>query len=252
MQIKLDADTTQLFAGTPLPTDASCTECDQTVRAGERCIVYVTQPADATTYTLEKLYCADCAPNEIPAPTHEISEYLFQARLTRTLDDRTQTKYHTLYEPQTIATSPPSEGTSDTPDDNKNDAPALISDAHSHHPEQPIYHLNDGDGQPLCNCRGDAEYTAISLADAEAGTARRCRNCQIVHQGEHETRPCPHCTTEIKLSTWPQHVRACTGTPTDATAETDPDGDPPATDTQPATRSTTQTSAQTHTTPSQE
>ncbi|WP_336346173.1 hypothetical protein [Halalkalicoccus ordinarius] len=251
MQIKIDSDTTQLLAGTPLPTDALCTECDQTVRAGERCIIYAIQPEDAATYTLERLYCADCAPNGIPSPTRETSEYLFQARLTRTLDDRTQTTYHTLHEPHLIATSLPSEGTVDTPDDNKNDAlAALISDAYC--PGQTIYHLDDGDGHPLCNCRGDAEYTAISLADAKAHTARRGRNCQIVRQGEQETRPCPHCTTEIKLSAWPQHIRAWTGTPTDATAETDPDGDPATTDTQPATRFITGTSAQAHTSPSQE
>ena len=252
MQIEIDADTTQLIAGTPIPTDASCTECDQPFRAGERCIVSVTHPEDVATYTLEQLYCADCAPTTIPAPTREISEYLFQARLTRTLDDRTQTTYHTLHEPQPIATSPPSEGSIDTPNGNDNDAPALISDAHSQGPGHTVYHLNDGDGQPLCNCRGDAEYTALSLTDAKAHTARRCRNCQIIRQGEHETRPCPHCTTEIKLSAWPQHVRTCTGTPPDGTAETDSDDDPAATDTQPATRSTTHTNARAHTSPSQE
>ena len=251
MQIEIDADTTQLITGTPIPTDASCTECDQTVRAGERCIVYVTHPEDATTYTLERLYCAECAPNAIPTPTCETSEYLFQARLTRTLDDRTQTNYHTLHEPQTIATSPPSEGTADTPDENDTLA-ALISDAHPQRPGHTVYHLNDGDGQPLCNCRGDAAYTAIPLADAKSHAARRCQNCQIVRQGEQDTRPCPHCTAEIKLSAWPQHVRTCTGTPTDATEETDPDGNPASTDPQPATHSTTHTSARAHTTPSQE
>ena len=251
MQIEIDADTTQLIAGTPIPTDASCTECDQTVRAGERCIVYATHPKDAATYTLERLYCTDCAPNAISSPTRETSEYLVRARLTRTVDDRTQRTYHTLHEPQTIATSPPSEGTADTPDEDDTFA-ALISDSHSQRPGHTVYHLNNGDGQPLCNCRGDAEYTPIPLADAKAHTARRCQNCQIVRQGEQETRPCPHCTTEIKLSAWPQHVRACTGTPTDATEETDPDSDPASTDTQPATRSTAHASAQAHTTPSQE
>ena len=87
MQIEIDADTTQLIAGTPIPTDASCTECDQTVRAGEHCIVSAAHPEDAATYTLEQLYCADCAPSAISSPTRESSEYLFQARLTRTLDD---------------------------------------------------------------------------------------------------------------------------------------------------------------------
>lgn len=121
---------------------------------------------------------------------------------------------------------------------------ALISDSHSQRPGQMVYHLNNGDGQPLCNCRGDAEYTAVSLADAKSQTARRCRNCQIARQGEQDTRPCPHCTTEIKL-------RACTDMPTDATEETDPGDDPASTDTQPATRSTAHVSARVHTTPSQ-
>ena len=248
MQIEIDADTTQLIAGTPIPTDASCTECDQTVRAGDRCIVYATHPKDAATYTLKQLYCTDCVPNAIPAPTRESSEYLIRAQLTRMLDDRTQTNYHTLHEPQTIATSPPSEGTLDTPDEHDTPA-ALISDSHPQRPRHTVYHLNDGDGQPLCNCRGEAEYTAIPLADAKVQTARRCRNCQIVRQGEHETYPCPHCTTEIKLSAWPQHVRACTDTPTDTTEETDPDGDPASTDTQPATHSTAHASARAGTTP---
>lgn len=251
MQIKIDADTTQLIAGTPIPTDASCTECDQTVRAGERCIVYATHPEDAATYTLEQLYCADCAPNAIPAPTRESSEYLVRIRLTRMLDDRTQTKYHALHKPQTIATSPLSEGTAVIPGENDTPA-ALISDSHPQSPGHTVYHLNDGDGQPLCNCRGDAEYTAVSLADAKVQTARRCQNCQIARQGEQDTRPCPHCTTEVKLSAWPQHVRACTGAQTDATEKPGPDGDPASTDTQPATRSRADTSARAHTTPSQE
>ena len=82
--------------------------------------------------------------------------------------------------------------------------------------------------------------------------ARRCQNCQIVHQGGQEPRPCPHCTSEIKPSAWPQHVRACTGDPTDATEETDPDpdgdGDPAITnsDTQQATSPTTRTSGRAH------
>ena len=104
----------------------------------------------------------------------------------------------------------------------------------------------------LCNCRGDTEYTAISLADAKAYTGHHCRNCQMVRQGEHKTRPCPYCTTEIKLSAWPQHVRACTDARTDATAETDPDGDLATTDTPPATRSIAGTSARSYTSPSQE
>ena len=251
MQIEINAGITQLISGTPIPTDASCTECDQTVRAGEHCIVSATHPEDAATYTLEQLYCADCAPNAISSPTRESSEYLIRARLTRTLDDRTQTNYHILHEPHTIATSPPSEGTADTPDENEAPA-ALISDSHSQSTGHTVYHLNDGDGQPLCNCRGEAEYTAIPLTDAKSHTARRCQNCQIVRQGGQDTRSCPHCMTEVKLSAWPQHVRACTGTPTDTTDETDPDGDPASTDPRPATHSTTQTSARAHTTPSQE
>lgn len=42
--------------------------------------------------------------------------------------------------------------------------------------------------------------TADNETDAETRPARRCRNCQTAHQGEQETRPCPHCTSEIKLS----------------------------------------------------
>ena len=101
----------------------------------------------------------------------------------------------------------------------------------------------------MCNCRGEAEYTSISLVEAESRPARRCQNCQIVHQGGQEARSCPHCSSAVKLSAWPQHVRACTGDPTDATEETDSDGDPAITDTdtQPAMSPTTRTSVQAQT-----
>ncbi|MFC7010075.1 hypothetical protein [Halalkalicoccus salilacus] len=247
MLTTIDADTTQLFAGATLTHDDApdCTGCTQTLREGEQVTIYAALKEDAPTYRIERIYCRECTPEELTAPTLGLSEYLLQSRLTRTLDVQTQSEFYTLHEPRPIATSAPSEGTAEAhAEDVPEDPSALIRDERSQTPGRTVYHLDNGAGQPLCNCRGEAEYASISLADAESRPARRCENCQIVHQGGQEARPCPHCSSAVKLSAWPQHVRACTGDPTDATEETDPDGDPAITDTQQATSPTTRTSVQ--------
>ena len=248
MLTTIDADTTQLFAGATLTQDDSpeCTTCNRTLREGEQVTIYAARQEDAPTFRIERLYCRECTPEKLTAPTLGLSEYLLQSRLTRTPDVQTQSEFYTLHEPRPIATSAPSEGTAEAHDEPEEPS-ALIRDPRSQTPGRTVYHLDNGSGQPLCNCRSEAEYTSISLVEAESRPARRCENCQIIHQGGQEARPCPHCTSEIKPSAWPQHVRACTGDPTDATDETDPDGDPAITDTERATSPTTRTSVQAQT-----
>ena len=250
MLTTIDADTTQLFAGAHLTQDDSpkCTACNRILREGEQCTIYAAHKEDASTFRIERIYCRDCTPEELTAPTLGLSEHLLKSRLTRTLDVQTQSEFYTLHDPYLIATSVPSEGTAeahDVPDEPS----ALLRDERSQNPGRTVYHLDNGKGHPLCNCRGEAEYTSISLDEAESRPARRCQNCQIVHQGGQETRPCPHCSSAIKLSAWPQHVRTCTGDPTDATEETDPDGDPAITtsDTQRTTSPSTRTSVRAQT-----
>ena len=247
MLTTIDTDTTQLFAGAKLTQDdqCKCTGCTRTRREGEQVTIYAARKEDAPTFRIERIYCRECTPEELTAPTLGLNEYLLESRLTRTLDVQTQSEFRTLHEPHPIATSAPSEGTAEAHDEPEEPA-ALIRDSRSQNPGSTVYHLDNGAGQPLCNCRGEADYTPISLADAETRPARRCRNCQFARQGGQETRPCPHCSSAIKLSAWPQHVRACTGDPTDATEATDPDGDPAITDTQRTTSATTRTSARAH------
>ena len=248
MLTTIDADTTQLFAGATLTPE--CTGCNRTLREGEQVTIYTARKEDAPAFRIERIYCRECTPKELTAPTLGLNEYLLQSRLTRTLDVRTQSEFYTLHEPHSIATSAPSEGTAEAHSEDVPEEPsALIRDPQSQTAGRTVYHLDNGRGNPLCNCRGEAEYTPISLAEAETRPARCCENCQIVHQGGQEARPCPHCSSAVKLSAWPQHVRACTGDPTDVTEATDPDGDPAITnsDTQRTTSPTTRTSGRAHT-----
>jgi hypothetical protein len=212
--------------------------CNRTLREGEQVTIYVARQEDVPTFRIERIYCRDCTPDTIANPTLGISEYLFQSRLTRTLDVQTQSEFHTLHNPQTINTSAPSEGTAEAHEEPE-ELSALLRDERSQTPGRTVYHLDNGRSQPLWNCRGEAEYITISLAEAETRSARRCQNCQITRQGGQAARPCPHCSSEIMLSAWPQHVRACTGDPTDAAEQTNPDGDSAITDTDTQTQRAT-------------
>jgi hypothetical protein len=237
MLTEISTDTTQLFAGARLSqTNCECTACNRLLREGEQVTIYAARQEDVPTFAIERLYCRQCTPTELTNPTLGLSEHLLQARLTRTLDVRTQGEFQTLGEIQTLDVSAPSEGTAEA----HNDEPptALLGDTHHNRPNA-VYHLDDGDRQPLCNCHTDTQYTPVLLAEAEASTARRCQNCQTIQQGEQATKPCPRCTTQIGLSAWPQHVRACTGDPTGAAERTDPDGDPAITDTDTQTQQAT-------------
>ena len=120
--IEIDIGVMQLFAGTRLPSEAVCSQCEHPFDASDRCIISATRLEDAPTYTIEQLYCANCAPETIPAPTLGMSEYLVQSRLTRTLDSHTQHGFQILHDPQAIDTSAPSEG---APDRNEDTSTAL-------------------------------------------------------------------------------------------------------------------------------
>ncbi|WP_122091109.1 hypothetical protein [Halalkalicoccus subterraneus] len=244
MLTEIPTDTTQLFAGARLSqTNPNCTACNRTLREGEQVTIYAARQEDAPTFAIERIYCRQCTPEELTNPTLGLSEHLLQTRLTRTLDVRTQREFQTLGEIQTLDTSAPSQGSAEAHAD---DPPtALLRDTHIQNPASAVYHIDDGEGQPLCNCETNAQYTPVPLEEAEASTARRCENCQIAREGQQATKSCPHCNTKIGMSAWPQHVRACTGDPTDAAEETTPDGDPAITDTQRATSPATRTGART-------
>jgi hypothetical protein len=238
MLTEISTDITQLFVGTRLTQDdnCECTACNRILREGEQVTIYAARQENAPTFAIERLYCRNCTPEELTNPTLGLSEHLLQSRLTRTLDVRTQSEFQTLGEIQTLDVSAPSQGTAEA----HNDEPpiALLRDTH-HNRTNAVYHLDNGNGHLLCNCPTDTQYTPVPLAEAEASTARRCQNCQTIHQGEQATRPCPHCSIPVGLSAWPQHVRACTGDPTDAAEQTDPDGDPAVTDTDTQTQRAT-------------
>ena len=84
MHREIGTDVTQLFVGTQLPTSATCTQCRQTFTPGDRCILSATRPEDAPTYTIETLYCPECAPETISGPTLGTTDYLLEAQLART------------------------------------------------------------------------------------------------------------------------------------------------------------------------
>lgn len=224
MQIEIETSIAQLLTGTRLPTHATCVQCDHPFEAGDHCIVSATRSEDAPTYTLERLYCPDCAPEELPSPTLGRSEQLFHARLNRTHDDHTHQEFQTLSDLQSIDASSPPDDISNTHDA---DPVALLPTAQTPDLTGAIYHLENDDeaGTPLCNCSLDAEYTPVALAAAESSSARCCQTCHTVRQGHQDTRPCPHCSAQIPLSAWPPHVRACTGKATDPD-ETNPEDDP--------------------------
>ncbi|WP_122089789.1 hypothetical protein [Halalkalicoccus subterraneus] len=244
MLTEIPIDSTQLFAGARLSeTNPDCTACNRLLREGEQVTIYAARQEDAPTFAIERIYCRNCTPEELTSPTLGLSEHLLQTQLTRTLDVRTQSEFQTLDEITTLDASAPSQGSAEA--HNEDPPTALLRDTHIQNPASAVYHIDDREGQPLCNCNSDAQYTPVPLAEAEASTARKCENCQIVRQGEQATQPCPHCSAQIGMSAWPQHVRACTGDPTDAAKETDPDGDPAITQTQRTTSPATRTDART-------
>jgi hypothetical protein len=246
MLTEISTDTTQLFAGARLSqTNCECTACNRILREGEQITIYAAREEDAPSFSIEHIYCRECTPEELTSPTLGLSEQLLRSRLTRTLDVRTQSESQTLHEIETIDTSAPSEGTAEAHSEDAQPS-ALLRDSHPQNPASAVYRIDNGEGRHLCNCETDAEYTPVPLAEAEASTARHCGNCKIARHGGQATQPCPHCNTQIGLSAWPQHVRACTGEPTDATETTDPD-DSAITDTQQATNPAAHTSVQTRT-----
>ena len=244
MLTTIDTDTTQLFVGATLTQDdnCECTSCNRTLREGEQVTIYAARQEDTPTFRIERIYCRECIPEKLTSPTLGLSEYLLGGRIARTLDVQTQNQFQTLHEPQTLATSAPSEGTAEAHNehDEHADPSVLILASKTQEQEQEltdaIYHIertDDTDTEenptPLCNCSLDEEYTRISLAEAEASAARCCQNCRTAREGGQDTRLCLYCEEPIAMSRWPQHVRTCTSDPTDAT-ETDPDGDPMITD----------------------
>ncbi|KYH24193.1 hypothetical protein HAPAU_36640 [Halalkalicoccus paucihalophilus] len=212
MLTEISIDTTQLFDGTRLSkTNPDCTACNRTLREGEQVTIYAVRQEDAPKFTIERIYCRECTPEELTSPTLALSEHLLQSRLTRTLDVRTQSEFQTLGAIQTLDASVPSEGSAEAYEEEP--PTALLRDTHIQNPASAVYHIDDGEGQPLCNCQTNAQYTPVPLAEAEASTARQCGNCTVAREGEQATKPCPHCNAQIGMSAWPQHVRACTETP---------------------------------------
>ncbi|KYH24795.1 hypothetical protein HAPAU_31720 [Halalkalicoccus paucihalophilus] len=246
MLTEISTNVTQLFAGARLSkTNPDCTACNRTLREGEQVTIYAAREEDVPSFAIERLHCRECTHEELTNPTRGLSEHLLRSRLSRTLDVRTQREFQTLGAIQTLDASAPSQGSTEA--HSEEPPTALLRDTHIQNPASAVYHIDNGEGHPLCNCQTNAQYTPVPLAEAEASTARRCENCQIARQGEQATKPCPHCNAPVGMSAWPQHVRACTGDPTDAAEETDPDGDPAITntDTQRATSPATRTGART-------
>lgn len=110
MHREIDTDVTQLFVGTRFPTTTGCTQCEQTFAADDLCILSATRPEDAPTYTLDALYCPDCAPETIPNSTLGTTDYLFEARLAHTETARPRQHHLTLLTVEVRASSPLTEG----------------------------------------------------------------------------------------------------------------------------------------------
>jgi hypothetical protein len=158
MLTEISTDSTQLFAGARLSqTNPDCTACNRLLREGEPVTLYTAREEDAPAFTIERIYCRNCTPRELTSPTLGLSEHLFQSQLTRTLDVRTQREYQTLGTIQTLDASSPSQGTAEA--HNEDPPTALLRDTHIQNPASAVYHIDDGEGQPLCNCNSDARST---------------------------------------------------------------------------------------------
>lgn len=209
MQLTIDTSLTQLFAGTRLPIESACTHCDHPFDAGDRCILHATRPEDVSAYTLEGLYCPNCAPETVLSPTFGRSEHLLAARLTGTANCESLM----LSAPQLIQTSAPSEGSATT-----DGLIALLPTAELPELTNTTYHFERADEQqtPLCNCSSNTEYTRIAVTDLETPSAHCCRTCRSIYQNEHETHlPCD--TEHRSLRQDPHHAQIGTAdSPTDA------------------------------------
>lgn len=182
MRVEIGTDVTQLVAGTRLPVESTCTHCNRTFEADDRCTIHATRQEDAHTYTLSRLFCPECAPETIPLPTLGQSEHLLTAYLTGTANAES----FRLSDPQPIQTSTPTEGSTD-----RDDPIILVPTAEFPDLTNPTYHIERDDEQrtPLCNCSLDTEYARIAFADLETTSAHCCRTCLTVYQNEHETNP---------------------------------------------------------------
>lgn len=111
MHLEINTDVTQLFVETQLPITATCTQCEHMFSPDDRCILSTTRPEDAPTYTLEALYCPDCAPETVPYPTLGTTDYLLEARLAYTETLSPHQQHLTLLTVEVQASSPLTEGT---------------------------------------------------------------------------------------------------------------------------------------------
>lgn len=112
---QLSATATQLFAGLQigLPSlDVMCAHCKTHLGEGETVSVYAYRPAETTRWSLGRVCCRQCAPDQITTPTLGTAECRFTARLAVVSDVVGQRHRLCLADPTPTAVAPPAKGTS--------------------------------------------------------------------------------------------------------------------------------------------
>ena len=103
----------QLLKGLPvgLPTlHAFCTDCNETLHAGQSIVEYGYRTADSTEWAIRQCYCEECSPLSIQTPTLGVTELLAKASLCTVSDPREQIHRLCLADVAIQTYSPPREG----------------------------------------------------------------------------------------------------------------------------------------------
>lgn len=87
-----------------------CTGCKRTVRSGDAVGVYAYRTADAVRWDVARVSCGECRLAAIPHPTLGADELALHARLGVTSDTATQNSQLVLCGCESVARSPPGEG----------------------------------------------------------------------------------------------------------------------------------------------
>lgn len=201
----IDAPVSQLFSGMQLSSgneNCECTSCARILREGEQVRVYAARPEGDSEWRLDRIYCRDCTPTQITAPTLGVTELLLHGRIGRLMDVSTQSGQQAFLDVQPVTRSPPRQGTAEADDEQ---VTALLLETLT--PYEAVYHIDDGNGTPLCNSKG--AYISMSVNEAKERGARQCRTCESIQTKHQHTHTCPHCNVQIGASAWPQHVRTC-------------------------------------------
>jgi len=101
----------QTLTGLQAPgSPTSCTGCGTTLRDGTPIVARATQPANATTWRIPRVYCRPCHGDRIRTPTLGARDALATATLAVTQSAAEQDAYSVLSDVRVLDHSPATEG----------------------------------------------------------------------------------------------------------------------------------------------